>query len=119
MSCVSVLRLDMICDFTPLRQRGYVFSSGRSHLNDKRSSRCATGFEGTPSNITCTVNGTWSPATGCSSISADCESGLVTTRLSSSSMNNCGGSCSSTSEGTSCQCSEGFQSSIDLVCEQV
>ena len=106
-----IVCLDIICATSPPRQRGYVIDSGISHLESVRTVRCATGYEGTAINITCLSDGTWSQSDGCTTITADCESELVTTKVSSVSIDSCGGICIPTIEGTTCQCSPGFQSS--------
>lgn len=100
-----------ICPTSPARQRGYVFDDfmGYRVLYSTRDSRCATGYEGVPSNITCQVDGTWSLATGCFLIEPDCEqSSLVTTVISPETIDTCDGGCSSTSYGQTCFCSAGF-----------
>ena len=114
-----VSTLDMICDFTPARQRGYVVTSGISHLDSIRTVRCATGYEGTATDITCLDDGTWTQSEGCTTITADCDGDHVTMKLSSPSMNTCGGTCMPTADGTICQCGEGFQSSSGFECEEL
>ena len=96
------------CPATPTRQRGYVFDSDSSN-NITRTSRCATGYEGTPSDVTCRLtNGTWSSATGCVPVQSDCSSQLVTTVVGESHIDSCQGECTMTNQGETCVCDAGF-----------
>ena len=91
----------------PIRQRGYVFepSGAGGAINSTLTSRCATGYQGNPSNITCQTNGSWTTAYGCETITFDCTNQIVTTILNSRDVEaTCDGVCVDSAHGTTCTC---------------
>ena len=95
----------------PLRQVGYVFSSGASYAHAERTSQCATGFQGTPGNIICLEDGAWSTAEGCSGIS-DCLPNQVTTVMPPNEIATCDGTCVPTAQGLICSCADDTSSTL-------
>ena len=50
----------------PGSQTGYTFASGYNTYGTYRDTSCASGYSGTPNDIVCQADGSWSVASGCS-----------------------------------------------------
>jgi hypothetical protein len=53
------------CSASPIQPVGYAVSNGSNLYGDVRNVYCSSGYSGTPSSISCQLDGTWTTSSGC------------------------------------------------------